>query len=389
MGMAVSPQPVRAPYWRRPGPTAPLAITLTDVNEAPAAITLSNASVDEHTDSSSGYRVGTLSTTDLDSGDTTTYTIVGGADAACFSIGGTRSDELVLSDGLLDYESQASYAVTVRITDSGGLTYDQPRVIFVGDQAEPPTIAPGPPGEPPGGLPPAPPGPVATPTDGPPGGGSPVTEDSEEPEAGSSEHGGSTGSGNTEEAPEEAPVDLALPPAEDLQGTSSDRDPDSGAGQAAESATLASLIKLISMRSPALVGELFAPSAATLPVNESILPIEVSGFVNELDSLREDIAADIHFDRTVVGSTIVASTGLSIGYVMWLVRGGALLSSVLSSLPAWRLADPLPVLAYARRRSEDDSLESLVKEKDHDRADTEQEVQSKRRARMIEPRNGS
>ena len=67
-----------------------------------------------------------------------------------------------------------------------------------------------------------------------------------------------------------------------------------------------------------------------------------------------------------LGSTIVASTGLSVGYVMWLLRGGVLTSSMLSSMPAWRLVDPLPVLANTARRAdeeEDDSLESLVKER--------------------------
>jgi hypothetical protein len=34
-----------------------------------------------------------------------------------------------------------------------------------------------------------------------------------------------------------------------------------------------------------------------------------------------------------------------VGYVLWLLRGGALIASLLSSLPAWRLIDPLPVLS--------------------------------------------
>jgi hypothetical protein len=32
-------------------------------------------------------------------------------------------------------------------------------------------------------------------------------------------------------------------------------------------------------------------------------------------------------------------------YILWLVRGGVLLGSYLSAMPAWRLLDPLPVLA--------------------------------------------
>ena len=60
------------------------------------------------------------------------------------------------------------------------------------------------------------------------------------------------------------------------------------------------------------------------------------------------------------------TTGLSVGYVMWLLRGGMLLSSILSSLPAWRLVDPLPVLASLEKsakkdRADDESLESIIR----------------------------
>ena len=74
-------------------------------------------------------------------GDTHTYTIVGGADAALFTIGGAGSDELILDDGVLDFETQSSYQVTVRVTDSGtpGLTYDETVTITVNDLNETPT----------------------------------------------------------------------------------------------------------------------------------------------------------------------------------------------------------------------------------------------------------
>ena len=52
--------------------------------------------------------------------------------------------------------------------------------------------------------------------------------------------------------------------------------------------------------------------------------------------------------RTLVASTIALSGGLSLGYVVWLVRGGILMSSMLSALPAWQMIDPLPVLAASR-----------------------------------------
>jgi hypothetical protein len=51
-----------------------------------------------------------------------------------------------------------------------------------------------------------------------------------------------------------------------------------------------------------------------------------------------------------------------VGYVVWLIRSGVLLSSFLSSMPAWQLIDPLPVLAYRRNNDDDDdeSLESMI-----------------------------
>jgi hypothetical protein len=54
------------------------------------------------------------------------------------------------------------------------------------------------------------------------------------------------------------------------------------------------------------------------------------------------------------------STGLSVGYVIWLIRGGMLLSSLLSSIPAWQILDPLPVLAGRKADDESDDDESLA-----------------------------
>ena len=69
------------------------------------------------------------------------------------------------------------------------------------------------------------------------------------------------------------------------------------------------------------------------------------------------------------------TAGLSVGYVVWLARSGVLMSSVLSSLPAWSFIDPLPVLASLQNRQEDDdeeSLESMVEEGEHEREHDEE-----------------
>ena len=114
-------------------------ILVNDLNDAPTDMALSNNAIDENTDTTGGYTVGTLSTTDEDlPGDTFTYTIVGGLDAAVFSIAGA---DLVIDDGVLDRETQASYQVQVQVTDDGApnLSYTEFFTITVNDLNEAPT----------------------------------------------------------------------------------------------------------------------------------------------------------------------------------------------------------------------------------------------------------
>jgi hypothetical protein len=85
-------------------------------------------------------------------------------------------------------------------------------------------------------------------------------------------------------------------------------------------------------------------------------------FREELNRLRNETQAAAELEQKIVAASVAMTGSLSAGYVLWLIRGGVLLSSLLSSLPAWRALDPLPVLAKRGRRDDedDDSLESLV-----------------------------
>ena len=77
----------------------------------------------ENTSTASALTIGTLSSSDPDAGNTFSYSIVGGADQASFQISGAT---LQFKAGTaLDYETRSSYAVTVRSTDQGGLSYDK------------------------------------------------------------------------------------------------------------------------------------------------------------------------------------------------------------------------------------------------------------------------
>jgi hypothetical protein len=85
-------------------------------------------------------------------------------------------------------------------------------------------------------------------------------------------------------------------------------------------------------------------------------------FLQELDRLRESMQAEVELEQRIVGSAVAIGTGLSVGYVIWLLRGGLLVTSLLSSLPAWRYVDPLPVLGRLQgdEEEDDESLESMV-----------------------------
>lgn len=96
--------------------------------------------------------------------------------------------------------------------------------------------------------------------------------------------------------------------------------------------------------------------------------IGAESLVYRLDSLREELDSETKTSDKIIGSSMTATAGLSVGYVIWLARSGILLSSALSSLPAWRFIDPLPVLGslHSDDSDDDESLESMVKEKDED-----------------------
>ncbi|HEY7241459.1 MAG TPA: Ig-like domain-containing protein, partial [Burkholderiales bacterium] len=79
-----------------------------------------------------------------------------------------------------------------------------------------------------------------------------------------------------------------------------------------------------------------------------------SGLAGELDRMRDDLGEQTELEHWMSGSMAVGSFGLTVGYVLWLLRGGALIASLLSSLPAWRLIDPLPVLSRLDEEDETD-----------------------------------
>ena len=83
---------------------------------------------------------------------------------------------------------------------------------------------------------------------------------------------------------------------------------------------------------------------------------------DDFNTRRDEVEAQVLASRKVIGSSITVTTGLSIGYFLYLLRGGAIMSSMLASLPAWRFVDPLPILGDLKGSldSDEESLQSMV-----------------------------
>ena len=111
-------------------------ISITNVNESPSALSLSSSSIAEN--NAVGATVGTLSSTDPDSSDTFTYSLVSGAGAdnnASFSVAGNELKLQIRAD----FETKSSYSVRVRSTDSGGLSFERAFTISITNVNESPS----------------------------------------------------------------------------------------------------------------------------------------------------------------------------------------------------------------------------------------------------------
>ena len=107
-------------------------ISINDLNEhvnsVPTDITLSNNNIDE--DAPIGTTIGTLTTTDLDSGDTHTYTLTTPNDT--FQIKGN----ILKTNRAFDFETKSSYSLSITTTDSSGGNFSKTFTITINDVEE-------------------------------------------------------------------------------------------------------------------------------------------------------------------------------------------------------------------------------------------------------------
>jgi hypothetical protein len=111
-------------------------INVTDVNEVPTGINLSNNSIAENAAIST--TIGTFSVVDPDTSGSYTYTLVSGTgstDNGSFVIVGS----ILKNNAIFNFEVKDSYSIRVRVTDNGGLFFEKQFTINVSDVNEAPT----------------------------------------------------------------------------------------------------------------------------------------------------------------------------------------------------------------------------------------------------------
>lgn len=88
--------------------------------------------------------------------------------------------------------------------------------------------------------------------------------------------------------------------------------------------------------------------------SEPTMLLKSGGLWDQLRQQDERRLSAERFDSMVVGTTAVTTSALTAGYVVWMLRSGFVITSVVSQIPAWTIIDPLSLL------EESDDGESLA-----------------------------
>jgi hypothetical protein len=103
-------------------------------NQSPTNINLSNPNINEN--EPIGTEVGTFTSTDPDTGDTFTYSLVAGEEDTHNSLF-TIDGDILKTSAVFDFESQETYSIRVQTTDSANNIYSESFTINVNDVDEP------------------------------------------------------------------------------------------------------------------------------------------------------------------------------------------------------------------------------------------------------------
>ncbi len=111
-------------------------------------------------------------------------------------------------------------------------------------------------------------------------------------------------------------------------------------------------------------GEACGPAAAPTPrgrIGFALTNLNRGALAEAINREFSEVTDFRNGPQTVLTLAMAStSLGLTVGIVSWLLRGGALLGALLSSMPLWREFDPLPVVMRPRRRDQEEQPPSDV-----------------------------
>lgn len=116
--------------------TRPFVINITDTNDAPTALNISNLNVNENLPI--GTYIGTFTSADADQNGGFVYSLVGGTGANDNSRFSIQNDSL-FTNQTFNFESKQSYGIRVRTTDITGEKFERAFVVAINDANDAPT----------------------------------------------------------------------------------------------------------------------------------------------------------------------------------------------------------------------------------------------------------
>ncbi|MCA9212070.1 MAG: tandem-95 repeat protein [Planctomycetales bacterium] len=95
-------------------------------------------------------------------------------------------------------------------------------------------------------------------------------------------------------------------------------------------------------------------------VNFKAVAIDTQAMLRYFDKNLEEIQQSEVAQKLIVQSAKVLTTGFSVGYILWTIRGGYLMAVLSSSLPVWSQFDPVPVLAGWNSTKINDDEDAII-----------------------------
>jgi hypothetical protein len=293
-------------------------LTLTDVNEAPVVADQS-ISIGEFT--VNGTSVATLVASDVDAGDSLTYSITAGNTNGAFAIDPVTGEITVANVIALDFDINPVFVLGVQVQDTNGLTNTAALTVTLNAMLDSP-VDDDPTDDP-----------TDEPVDEPVPDDGPIPHPEPEPEV----------EATSDPVPEDSPSELPLNRVRLTSSGVSHEDSEVASSTASERPS----------RDDVGTDSDTATDAGATDEGDRLILLRERATWDGLNMLGDQISEDserqqAEIDRTtarIEGTTLAISTGL----LALFARGSSLIAMLLSSLPIWLRVDPLSVLLLSER----------------------------------------